>query len=636
MLNKITIGSGKQKLIVYLVLTAVTLAVFWQVNQFDFINVDDPIYVTGNSHIHSGITPDGLRWALGTTYAEFWHPLTWLSLMFDYQFYGLHAGGYHVTNLILHIMSALLLFGLFNRMTGAIWRSAFVAALFALHPLRVQSVVFVAERKDVLCAFFCMLTLCLYVYYTEKPVIKRYLPVLFSFALALMSKSMAVTLPVIMILLDYWPLGRFEPKKNNADTVFWQLREKIPFFILSAVFSIITIYVQRGPVLEYTPYSLSSRIANAPVSFLIYLEKIFMPGNLAAFYVFPDQPPLWHVLGAISLIAVISVAVIAAGKRLPYLFAGWFWYVITIAPVIGIILIARSGNRPLADHYTYLPSIGIAVGLAWGMPLLFPREETRKKVLFPAGIAVLAILSVLTWRQCGYWKNSITLANHTLQVTKDNYSAYTIRGNAYSVLGQYQLAFDDFDEAIRLKPDYIPVYIERGNLYAKLGRYQRAFDDFNEAIRLKPDYPIAYNNRGNTYTILGRYQSAIEDYNETIRLKPDYADAYNSRGNIYAKLGQYQLAIKDYNETIRLNPYYANSYNIRGSIYAMLGQSQHAIEDFNEAIRLKPDFPEPYNNRGIAHFMRGNKELGCPDAHKACALGKCGTLELAKGKGLCR
>ena len=270
MLNKLNINPRKQKLIVYIALTVVTLAVFWQVNQYDFINFDDPVYVTENSHIQSGITLDGFRWAFSTTYADLWHPLTWLSLMFDYQLHGLNAGGYHLTNLILHILSTLLLFWLFNRMTGAIWRSAFVAAFFALHPLHVESVAWIAERKDVLSAFFWMLTLCLYVYYTEKPVIKRYLPVVFSFVLALMSKPMVVTLPVIMILLDYWPLNRFESRKiatipandmlvsiNKEEKKdlnpkwterklsetriagiipLWQIWEKIPFFILSAVF----------------------------------------------------------------------------------------------------------------------------------------------------------------------------------------------------------------------------------------------------------------------------------------------------------------------------------------------------------------------------------------------------------------
>ena len=662
MLNKLNINSRKQKLIVYIALTVVTLAVFWQVNQYDFINIDDNIYVTGNSHIQSGITLDGFRWAFSSTYAEFWHPLTWLSLMFDYQLYGLNAGGYHLTNLILHILSALLLFWLFNRMTGTIWRSAFVAALFALHPLHVESVAWISERKDVLSAFFWMLTLCLYVYYTEKPVIKRYLPVVFFFACGLMSKPMVVTLPVIMILLDYWPLGRFELRKS--DLMLWQLREKIPFFILSAVFSIITLYAQHKPSQEYLP--LGSRLANDPVSFMIYLEKTFVPNHMAVFYPFSFQLPAWQVWGSVFLILFISVAVIISMRRLPYLFIGWLWYAITLLPVTGII---QARNFSMADRYTYLPLIGIAVMLAWGIPPLIKNEDMRKKILFPASIAALAILAVLTWQQCGYWKNSIEICNHALQVTKDNYLAhinlgsalfdegkteeaiahyseaisimpniilsYNKRGIAYAKLGRHQRALEDFNKAISLKPDDAISYNCRGNAYAELGQYQMAIEDYNKTIRLKPDNADAYNNRGTIYTKLGQYQMAIEDFNNAIRLKPDNAAAYNSRGAIFIKFGQYQMAIEDLNNTIRLKPDDADAYNNRGTIYTKLGQYQMAIEDFNNAIRLKPDDADTYFNRGIIYFTQGNNKPGCFDAQKACALGNCKILEVAKTKGLC-
>jgi tetratricopeptide (TPR) repeat protein len=607
MLNKINISPQRKILIVYIVLAVVTVAVFWQVHQYDFINFDDDVYVTQNSNIQSGITLDGFRWAFSTTHAEFWHPLTWISLMLDYQLFGLNAGGYHLTNLILHIISALLLFWIFNRMTGSIWRSAFIAGLFAIHPLRVESVAWIAERKDVLSAFFWMLTLCLYVYYTEKPAIRRYLLVLFSFVCGLMSKSMVVTLPVVMILLDYWPLGRLQSQKigaNLTDVVLvstnqgskktkskkgtlkknispphdqelsetkiagifplWQLREKIPFFILSAVFSILTYYAQHKPSIKDYPFSLGSRIANAPVSFVTYLEKTFWPHNLAVVYPFSDQLPAWQVMSATLLIIIISAAVIAMVKRLPYLFTGWLWYVITILPVIGIIQV----GDPMADRYIYLPSIGIAIMLAWGIPSFIKSEEIRKKILFPAGIAVFAILAVLTWQQCGYWKNSITLFNHALQVTKDNYLAHNARGV----------------------------------IYAKFGQYQQAIEDFNETIRLQADYANAYYNRGLAYIELSQYQRAIGDFNETIRLQPVYADSYYNRGNAYTELGQYQRAFENYNEVIRLNPNYA----------------------------------EAYNNRGVVYFMQGNKNLGCRDAQKACELGKCKILEMAKGKGDCR
>jgi protein O-mannosyl-transferase len=500
----ININLKKQIIIVYIILTLAILAVFWQVNQFDFIIFDDDVYVTANSHIR-GITLDGLYWAFSTSCAEFWHPLTWLSLMLDYQLYGLNAGGYHLTNLVLHILSTLLLFWLFKRMTGSIWKSAFVAALFALHPLRVESVAWISERKDVLSAFFWMLTLCLYVCYTEKPFTRRYMLVLLCFVCGLMSKPMVVTLPVIMILLDYWPLGRFQSKKGNL--ILWQLREKTPFFIFSAIFSIITFYAQRSVVVEH---SWGFRFVNAPVSFVTYLGRIFWPHDMVIFYISPTQIIAWQSLGAVLLIVFISIAVILAVKRLPYLVVGWLWYAITILPIIGILPV----GDPMADRYIYLPSIGIAIMLAWGAPSLIK----SKKILFSAGIAVIAILSVLTWKQCFYWKNSMELFNHTIQVTKDNYLAYHIRGVAYGKLGEYQLAIDDFSKAIGLRPGYPTAYYNRGVAYGKLGNYQLAIEDFSKNIDLKPDNAESYSSRGLAYYLLGNNKYACQDAQKSCEL----------------------------------------------------------------------------------------------------------------------
>jgi lipoprotein NlpI len=525
--------------------------------------------------------------------------------MLDYQLIGLNAGGYHITNLLLHIMSTLLLFWLFYRMTGAIWKSAFVAAFFALHPLHVESVAWIAERKDVLSAFFWMLTLCLYVYYTEKPVIKRYLLVLLGFVCALMSKPMVVTLPVIMILLDYWPLKRFQLKEtgNNLKEVtpgkgpLWLFWEKIPFFILSAVFSIITIYGPSEPHRKY--FSLGSRLANAPVSFVTYLEKTFWPHDLAAFYPFSFQLPSWQVLGAVLLIIVISAAVIVSVKRLPYLFVGWLWYAITLLPVIGIIQIWLYA---IADRYHYLPSIGIAVMLAWGIPHLFSREDIRTKILFPMGVVFIAILSFITWHQCGYWKNNTTLFSHALQITNNNALAHNLLASSLAEENKINEVIYHCNAAIRLSPYYADAYNNRGNAYAKLGQNQRSIEDYNKAIALKSGYADAYNNRGGAYFKLGQYQLAVENFNEALFLKPDYADTYNNRGGAYFKLGQYQLA----------------------------------IENFNDAILLKPDYADAYNNLAIVYFQQGYKELGCFDARKACALGVCKILEAVKVKGYCR
>ncbi len=696
MLNKFHISAKDAILIIYLVLATVTLAIYWQVNHFDFVNIDDLTYVTQNDHVQSGITLEGIRWAFSTTHAEFWHPLTWLSLMLDYQLYGLNAGAFHMTNLILHILSTLLLFWLFHRMTGEIWKSAFVAAFFALHPLHVESVAWIAERKDVLSAFFWMLTLCLYVYYTENPAIKRYLLVLGSFILALMSKSMVVTLPVIMILLDYWPLKRFQ--SQNDRYIAWQLKEKWPFFMMSVIFAMITIFAQPNATAKAIPLIL--RLANAPVSFLTYLAKSFFPQHMAVFYPFPLQLPVWQVIGSVVLILGITSIVIAWMKCWPYLFFGWFWYAITLAPVIGIVAI---GYFKMADRYYYLPSVGIAVMLAWGIPLLIKKEETRKNVFPSAAIAVLIILAIITWKQCSYWKTSLTLFNHTLQLNQDNYfahdglgiallekgeiekainhfgraiqitpdytPAYINRGNAYSELGRYQQAIADHNKAIRLISDSEKAYNNRGIIYEKMGHYHKALEDYNTALNLNNGFPDAYNNRGNIYHKLGDYQQAIknytkaidlksnypeayinrgvvyeklghydkalEDYNTALSLKKDFPDAYNNRGIIFGKLGKYRLAVNDFDSAIKLRGNYFEAYNNRGFSFYKMGQHQLAIDNFNKAIAHKPDYADAFSNRAVVYFTLGNKKFGCMDAQKACALENCKTLASAKKTGYC-
>jgi protein O-mannosyl-transferase len=548
MLNKINVSSKEQILIIYIVLAAITLAVFWQVNQYDFV-FDDVVYITENSHIKSGITLDGFRWAFSTRYADLWNPLLWLSFMADYQLFGLNAGGYHFTNLILHILSTLLLFWLFNRMTGVVWKSAFVAAFFAIHPLHVESVAWIAERKDVLSAFFWMLTLCLYVYYTEMPIMRRYLLVLFSFVLALMSKPMVVTLPVVMILLDYWPLKRFESNKGNS--VLRQLKDKIPFFILSAVLVIIIFYTPNEQVTYIKGLPLSSRIANAPVAFMTYLERTFWPHDMAAIYPFPAQIPIWQVLGTSLLIIVITTVVVIMLKRVPFLFVGWIWYAVTILPVIGIIQVAVYPYA-MADRYHYLPSIGIAVILAWGIPSLIKSEQTRKKILFPVGIIFLSIMAFLSWNQCKYWKNSFELWKHTLEVTKNNYQAHNNFGLSLFAEGKIDDAINHYNKAIRIEPDYVYAYNNRGIIYGERGQYKLAIEDFNNAIRITPAFADAYGNLGFTYDKLGQYNHAIEDYDKAIRLKPDYVYAYMNRGVAYIKQGNKTLGCRDVQKACEL------------------------------------------------------------------------------------
>lgn len=532
---------------VYLFLAVAVVMVYFQVSQFDFINIDDNVYVTNNRHIQSGITLEGLQWTFRSTdINNFWYPLTLLSLMFDYQMYGLNAGGYHVHNLILHLLSTFLLFWLFQRMTGAIWSSAFIAAFFALHPLRVESVAWVTERKDVLSGFFWMLTLCLYVWYTEKPSVKRYLLIVGSFVLALMSKPIVVTLPVIMMLLDYWPLGRFT--LWNDKMIVRQLKEKAPFFVLSAILILITLFAQHDPTAKH--YPLIDRLSNAPVSFVTYLVKIFWPHDLAAFYPFPAHIPVWHALAASLLIILISLGAIAAAKRLPYLFTGWAWYAVTVMPVLGII---QSGAQGMADRFTYLPSIGIAVILARGVPSLFPREAVRNKFIIPSAAVFLMIMSALAWKQCGYWENSITLLRHTLQVTENNFIIQNNFGSALSEKGEAHEAIAHFNESIRINPKFASAYNNRGIVFAKIGDQQKALEDFNAAIRLNPDGVNAYQNRAILYGEKGDYRSAVEDLNQAIAIEPDCADCYYNRAYFYFKQDDRTSVCRDARKACALN-----------------------------------------------------------------------------------
>jgi len=444
---------------------------------------------------------------------------------------------------------------------------------------------------------------------------------------------MVITLPLIMILLDYWPLRRFESPSGKVNPVLWQLKEKLPFFVLSAILFIVTFYTPNEHQTYAKGLSLSSRLANAPIAFVTYLTKTFWPHDMAVFYPFPSVIPPWQVTGAILLIIVITTVVIMMWKRLPYLFVGWLWFTTTIAPLIGINQI---GEFAMADRYHYLPSIGLAVALAWGIPPLINNENIRRKLLLSAAIVFLAFLSFVTWKQCGYWSNSITLFSHALSVTKNNYLAHNNLGLALFAEGKTKEAIAHYNEVIRIKPSDVLPYHNKGIVYDRLGQNNLAIETYNEAIKIKPDDADAYKSRAIIHVKLGQYQQALDDLTEVIRLKPDDADAYYIRGNIYINLGQYQTAIEDLSKVINLSPASFNAYNNRAFIYLKLGKYQQAYDDYSKAILIKPDYGSAYNNRAFIYLSMGNIESGCTDAKKACKLGTCSTLQLAAGKGLCR
>jgi tetratricopeptide (TPR) repeat protein len=636
-------------------LVILTFITFWQLKDCSFVNYDDSMYVYENTYVQSGLNWDSVKQAFSFELAKLsghWHPVTWLSWMLDYQFFGLNATAYHLVNLFFHVMNTLLLFLILLRMTRTIWPCAFVAALFAIHPLHVESVAWIAERKDVLSTFFWMITLGAYSYYVEHPGFRRYLPVILFFALGLMAKPMLITLPFVLLLLDYWPLRRFaeinpgrkfqsealktvtsdkqkkKSKNKNAvrevleadrakhteykwSLIYPLLWEKIPLFVLAILSSIVTYFAaQSAGAVHSESIPLFVRIGNAFISYIAYIGKMIWPSNLAVFYPYTKLMIPWQVLGSILLLIAITLVVIWRVKKFPYLATGWLWYIGTLVPVIGIV---QAGSQAMADRYTYIPLIGLFIVVAWGVPELLKEWKYRKEMLFAAAALSIMCLSIISWKQVGYWQNNFTLYDHALAVTENSWLAYDNRGVAYYSQGGYKQAIEDFNRAIEIKPHHEKTYNNRGNAYHALGRYRQAIEDFNKAIEIKTDFPEAYNNRGNAYLALGNYKLAMGDINKAMEIKPDYATAHNSRGNVYQNLGNYHQAIEDYGRAIENKPRYAEAYYNRGTAYNKLGNYRQAIEDLNRAINLKPDYPEAYVNRGFACKGLGNYQQAIED-----------------------
>jgi protein O-mannosyl-transferase len=546
--------------LILLFLTAATLLAFWQVNDSDFIfQYDDGEYVTKNRHVQQGISIEGIQWAFTTGHANFWHPLTWISHMLDVQLFGLNPQGHHLTNLLFHIANTLLLFLVLNRMTKALWQSAFVAALFAIHPLHVESVAWVAERKDVLSTLFWLLTMGAYLYYVERPGLKRYLAVIVFFALGLMAKPMLVTLPFVLLLLDFWPLKRVglkqsmpeilpavhEPladkergksgRKHAVRTVsgaeqrtgwkyHWSvicplLREKIPLFVLALISSIVAYITQQqgGSVGSLESFPMSVRVSNAFISYIFYIDKMIWPTDLAALYPYPYPWtwPLWAVMGAALPVIAATFTVILKAKRFPWLTVGWLWYVSTLVPVIGLVQV---GSHTRADRYTYVPLIGLFIVLAWGIPEIMKGWHYRKEALAAASALTLISLMAVTWMQVGYWRNSLSLFDHTLSVTEDNWIMLNNRGLVYGTAGNYERAIEDYDKAIKINPVYAKSYYNRALSYGNLGDHKRALADFDRSIKNDPKFVAAYYNRGMAYGQLGRYEQGYEDLKAAARM----------------------------------------------------------------------------------------------------------------------
>jgi tetratricopeptide (TPR) repeat protein len=592
-----------------LCLILIILAAFWQVRNNEFINLDDDLYVTDNPHIKEGLTLGGVLWAFTTVYSGHWHPITWLSHMLDYNLYGLNPGGHHVTSLIFHIANTLLLFLLFQRMTGKPWRSSFLAALFAVHPLRVESVAWGAERKDVLCAFFWLLTMWTYAFYVGRPKVRRYLVVVLCFILALMSKPMAVTLPFVLILMDYWPLARLKAEKlmnfdQRRDLVFRLILEKAPFFFLTAVFSSFTIFChwKGGTVASFDKLPLEMRIGNALVSYITYISKMIWPNRLAVLYPYPISLPIWEVVGAALLLIIITVLVILLGRKRPYYVVGWLWYFVTLVPVIGLV---QAGPQAMADRFTYLPLIGLLMIIAYGLPNILAGWRYRRVALCTSGGLVLLACMVTTMSQVKLWQNSIRLFNHALKVTVNNAIIHNNLGLALAVQGRSEDAIAHYVEALRLKPYFVEAHNNLGNALVSQEKYQEAIDHYAECLRIMPNFAKAHSNLGVALARQGKNQEAIVHYIEALRIKPDDADAHYNLGNELARQERFQEAIPHFFAALRINPDDADAQYNLGNALARQKRFQEAIPHFVAVLRVKPDDAEVHCNLGLALAEQG-------------------------------
>lgn len=601
-----------------IVLAALVLSVFWQTGGHEFLNFDDDTNVSGNSMVLRGLSSESVSWAFSAFHAGHWHPLTWLSHMAVVDLFGTSPAWHHRVNALLHLMNTELLFLVLWRMTGGLWQSAFAAALFGVHPLHVEPVAWVTERRELLSALFVMLTMGAYLRYVRRPGVGRYFIVAGTFSLALLSKAMPVTLPFALLLLDFWPLGRFgapdSPDRASRRSALRDslrlAREKIPLIGLSAIACVMASLAaaKAAAFMSLDALPIGLRVSNAVVSYVVYLWKTAWPASLAVIYPHPATTnagiPAWKIAGSVLLLGGFSAMALWQGRLRPYLAVGWLWYLGTLVPVIGLF---QAGPQAYADRYTYVPLIGIFIAIAWGIPDALSGLRSRRLALGALAGASLAALSAASWVQTGYWRDSVALFSRAASVTGNNWVANSGLGTAFSALGQNQRAIGYFREALRIKPGDAVSWNNLGLCHANLGRHGEAIGCYREAVRFAPDFAKAWNNMGLSYGHLGQHQQAIGPFQEAVRIKPDYAEAWNNMGLAYGHLGQHRLAIDRFREAVRIRPDYAEAWNNLGAGFGNLGQYQLAIRHYEEALRIRPGYAEAWNNRGVAHVGLGQR-----------------------------
>jgi len=579
-------------------LVAITWLVFGQTIRYDFVNYDDNDYVYANPAITSGLTLHGITHAFSGRHARNWHPLTTLSHMLDCQLWGVRAGGHHFTNVVLHTIAVVLLFLVLKQMTGAIWQSAFVAALFAIHPLRVESVAWISERKDVLSAVFFMLTLGAYARYARFPSFGRYLTMSILFALGLMSKPMLVTVPLVLLLLDYWPLQRFGGRSSIKRLAL----EKIPLLTLSAAAGVATLLLQRSSLAVVEQLPLVSRIGNGLVSCVIYVKQMIWPVGLAVFYPHPgDQLPVWEIGLAIVLLALVSAGAIALRRKLPYLVTGWFWYLVMLLPVIGLIQV---GSQAHADRYTYLPQIGLYLLLAWAITDALASRLQRRILAVTASVAVIA-LAWCAHVQASYWRNGESLWGHALAVTSGNFMAHDGLGECLGNRGRLDEAIDQFQKALNIAPGYPEIKTNLIIALTRKGRTDEAITHLQALLKEYPNDAQAHYNLGNALRKKGDSQGAIAAYEKTLSIQARYPAAHYNLGIALDQNGQIDEAIAHYREAVQEQPNYPEAYYLLGNDLLQKARVDDAIAAYEQALKSRPTYPEVENNIGLALLQKG-------------------------------
>jgi len=567
-----------------LALAVAVFAIYFQVRNFEFIGYDDPEFVVNNPYIRGGLTPASILWALRTGYAANWFPITWLSYMAGVDLYGLASGWHHLTNVFLHALNTVLLFLLLRRMTGAQWPSAFVALLFAVHPLHVEPVAWVAERREVLSGLFWFLSIGAYLNYIERPRTAAYMLLVLAFACGLMSKPMIVTLPFALLLLDYWPLRRWQTTPLRR-----LMLEKAPLVALSAVASMTTLAVQHGAgaVSSLAEVPFHFRLENALVSYLAYVFQFFWPARLAVLYPYASDFQPWQAIGAGALLVAITALAIAERRQRPYLLVGWLWFTGTLAPVIGLVQV---GVQSRADRYMYIPLIGLSLMVAWTLAEIADRRAAVRPVAAALAAIGCCALGVVAWSTAAYWRNTITLFRHAVEVTGDNWAALTVLSQALLGEDRTEEAMPYISRALRLRPNLPEAHINFGAALSKRGDFDAAARHYRMALEADPENPDAHEGLGVVLTEKGQYEGALANLAAAARSRPGDADAHYNLGRLYGLWGHPDQAISEFAQAVRLQPENAAAHFNLGTAYAAQERFSQACDQFREALRLKPDY----------------------------------------------